>query len=309
MKPSPLVYHRPTSVEDACQVLAEVGHEGKVLAGGQSLIPMLSMRLASPANLIDITGIPSLDAITSSAAAGVTFGALVTHAELAADDAAFNVQPLLRRALHFVAHATIRNRGTTLGSIVHADPSAEMPAALLLLGGSVEVRSARGSRTIAAEDLFLGPLESSVEPDEVAISVTVPAAEPGVGHAIDEISRRHGDYALVGVMAQVRVVGGAVTRARAAYISAGEFGEVLDFTDVIAGASASDEADPRWRELAEAARERVETDADIHATARYRSQLVAALTSRVVFAAAQDALASADPAQNSTAPTAYSEGK
>lgn len=304
MKPSPLVYHRPTSVEEACQVLAEFGHEGKVLAGGQSLIPMLSMRLASPANLIDITAIPSLDEIASSSEAGVTFGALVTHADLAADDGAFAVQPLLRRALQFVAHATIRNRGTTLGSIVHADPSAEMPAALLLLGGSVQVRSTRGTRTIAAEDLFAGPLESTVEPDEVAISVTVPAAEPGVGHAIDEIARRHGDYALVGVIAQVRVEDDAVVEARAAYISAGDFGEVLDFTDVIAGASAVDEADPRWRELAESARERVETDADIHATARYRSQLVAALTSRVVFAAAQDALTTSQ-----SSPAAHSEGK
>ncbi|WP_024796577.1 FAD binding domain-containing protein [Tomitella biformata] len=294
MKPSPLVYHRPTSVEEACKVLAEVGHEGKVLAGGQSLVPMLSMRLAAPANLIDITAIPKLDEITSSSEAGVTFGALVTHADLAANDGAFAAQPLLRRGLHHVAHATIRNRGTTLGSIVHADPSAEMPAVLLLLGGSVQVRSVRGTRTIAAEELFLGPLESSVEPDEVAVSVTVPAAEPGVGTAIDEIARRHGDYALVGVVAQVRVVDEVVTEARAAYISAGEFGEVIDFTEILAGASAVDESDPPWRALAESARERVETDADIHATARYRSQLVAALTSRVVFNAAQDALHSAE---------------
>lgn len=290
MKPSPLIYHRPRSVDDVCRVLAEVGHEGKVLAGGQSLIPMLSMRLAAPANLVDITSVPHLDEITSSASDGVTFGALVTHTALAADPGAFAVQPLLRRALALVAHGTIRNRGTSLGSIIHADPSAELPAVLRLLGGTVQARSLRGTRTIAAEDLFLGPLESAVEPDEVAISAWVPAAEPGVGVAIDEISRRHGDYALVGVVARVRVVDGIVSDARATYISAGEFGEVIDFTEHIAGASALDSDDPRWRALSEAARDRVETDADIHATARYRSQLVAALTARVAFAAAQDAM-------------------
>lgn len=287
MKPSPLKYHRPRSIEEACEVLA--GVDGKVLAGGQSLIPMLSMRLAAPGNLVDITGIDRLDSITASAESGVTFQALATHASLASDCGANDVQPLLGRTLQLVAHATIRNRGTTVGSIVHADPSAEVPAVLLLLDGSVTVQSVRGRRDIAARDLFLGPLESSLEPDEIAISATVPAARRGVGTAIDEIARRHGDYALVGVAARVEVEDGVVTNARVTYVSAGEFGEVIDYTDVIGGASVSDDRDPLWNVLSEAARKRVETEADIHATARYRSQLVAALTARVVMAAARDA--------------------
>ncbi|MET4049431.1 MULTISPECIES: FAD binding domain-containing protein [unclassified Rhodococcus (in: high G+C Gram-positive bacteria)] len=286
MKPSPLKYHRPRSIEEACEVLA--GVDGKVLAGGQSLIPMLSMRLAAPGTLVDITGIDRLDSITASAESGVTFQALATHASLASNPGANDVQPLLGRTLQLVAHATIRNRGTTVGSIVHADPSAEVPAVLVLLDGSVTVQSVRGRRDIAARDLFLGPLESSLEPDEIAISATVPAARRGVGTAIDEIARRHGDYALVGVAARVEVEDGVVTNARVTYVSAGEFGEVLDYTDVIGGASVSDDRDPLWNVLSEAARKRVETEADIHATARYRSQLVAALTARVVMAAARD---------------------
>lgn len=286
MKPSPLKYHRPRSIEEACQILA--GVDGKILAGGQSLIPMLSMRLAAPETLVDITGIDGLDGITSSADSGVTFQALATHAALASNGEARDTQPLLGRALNLVAHATIRNRGTTVGSIVHVDPSAEMPAVIRLLDGSVTVQSVRGRREIAAADLFLGPLESSLETDEIAISATVPAAQPGVGTAIDEIARRHGDYALVGVVARVEVSDGVVRSAQATYVSAGEFGEVVDFSDVIGGASVSDARDPLWNKLSEAARGRVQTEPDIHATAAYRSQLVAALTTRVVMEAAQD---------------------
>lgn len=134
MKPSPLTYHRPRSIDEACEILAGVAHEGKVLAGGQSLIPLLSMRLAAPAHLVDIGSIPRLDAISASPELGVTFDALTTHTALESDSTVAQVQPLLGRALRLVAHPTIRNRGTTVGSIVHADPSAEMPAVLSLLG-------------------------------------------------------------------------------------------------------------------------------------------------------------------------------
>jgi carbon-monoxide dehydrogenase medium subunit len=289
MKPSPLTYHRPRSIDEACEILARVAHEGKVLAGGQSLIPLLSMRLAAPAHLVDIGSIPRLDSVSASSELGVTFDALTTHTALEADLSAARVQPLLGRALRLVAHPTIRNRGTTVGSIVHADPSAEMPAVLALLSGTLTVRSVRGVREIRADELFAGPLESTLEPDEIATSVTVPPARPGVGTAIDEIARRHGDYALVGVVAQVEVEDGAVASARMTYVSAGELGQVVDYSDALRGASATDDRDPMWQQLSEMARETVETDADIHATARYRSQLVAALTGRVGFAAAQDA--------------------
>ncbi len=289
MKPSPLTYHRPRSIDEACEMLARVTPEGKVLSGGQSLVPLLSMRLAAPAHVVDIGSIPRFDAVTASPELGVTFDALVTHSALEADASAATVQPLLGRALSLVAHPTIRNRGTTVGSIVHADPSAEMPAVLALLGGTLTARSVRGVREIRGDELFAGPLESTLGPDEIATSVTVPPARPGVGTAIDEIARRHGDYALVGVVAQVEVEDGFVVGARMTYVSAGELGQVVDYSDTLRGASATDDRDPLWQQLAEIARENVETDADIHATARYRSQLVAALTARVGFAAAQDA--------------------
>lgn len=135
-----------------------------MLAGGQSLIPLLSMRLAAPARLVDIGSIPRLDAISASPELGVTFDALTTHAALESDPTVAQVQPLLGRALRLVAHPTIRNRGTTVGSIVHADPSAEMPAVLSLLGGTLTVRSVRGVRQIPASELFAGPLESTSKP-------------------------------------------------------------------------------------------------------------------------------------------------
>ncbi|SNS96026.1 FAD binding domain-containing protein [Rhodococcoides kyotonense] len=288
MKPSPLTYHRPTTVEEACRILSEVSHEGKVMAGGQSLVPLLSMRLAAPAHIVDIGAVRDLDAVTVSPEA-VEFGALVTHSALYDHAEAREVQPLLSRGLNLVAHPTIRNRGTTVGSIVHADPSAEMPAVLSLLGGQVTVTSVRGHRVIDASDLFAGPLESTLESDEIALSVSVPSAREGVGTAIDEIARRHGDYALVGVVAQVEVVDGYVLSARMTYISAGELGTVVDYSDALAGASATDERDPLWRAVGDIARDTIETDADIHATAAYRSQLVSALTSRVGLAAARDA--------------------
>jgi aerobic carbon-monoxide dehydrogenase medium subunit len=291
MKPSPLTYHRPTTVEEACRILSEVSHEGKVMAGGQSLVPLLSMRLAAPAHIVDIGAVRDLDTVTVSPDSGVEFGALVTHSALYNHAEARDVQPLLSRGLNLVAHPTIRNRGTTVGSIVHADPSAEMPAVLTLLGGQVTVQSVRGQRVIDSDDLFAGPLESTLESDEIALSVSVPPARAGMGTAIDEIARRHGDYALVGVVAQVEIVDGHVITARMTYISAGELGVVVDYSDALAGASATDERDPLWRAVGEIARDTIETDADIHATAAYRSQLVSALTSRVGFAAARDASA------------------
>ncbi len=177
--------------------------EGKILAGGQSLIPIMSMRLAAPAALVDLNHVTGLADIDVSDTA-VRIGALTRHGDLERNVAAYDANPLLRRAVQHVAHATIRNRGTTVGSLVHADPAAEMPAVLRLLGGSVEVVStARGRRSIDAEAFFVGPLESALEPDEVAVSACFPHPPAGSGSAWLEIARRHGDYGLVGVGALV----------------------------------------------------------------------------------------------------------
>jgi carbon-monoxide dehydrogenase medium subunit len=245
------------------------GAGAKVLAGGQSLVPLLSMRLAAPDVIVDVNRVPGLDTIEvngSGEGAGVRFGALVRHADLLAHDAAAAAQPLLRLALSHVAHPTIRNRGTTVGSIVHADAAAEMPMVLSLLGGSVEVASVRGTRTIPADELYAGPLESTLAADELAVSAYVPALAQGEGVAFEEIARRHGDYALVGVAAHV-----SPERVRLGYLSVSDTPTVVDVTG---------EHDPVAAALAV-----LEPVDDIHATADYRAHLVRVLSERVLASA------------------------
>ena len=266
MKPAPFAYRRPGSLAEA--VAALVGEpNAKVLAGGQSLVPLLSMRLAAPAMLVDINGIPDLDTITVDDG-GVRVGALARHAAVLASPDVRRVQPLVSLALAHVAHATIRNRGTTVGSIVHADAAAEMPVVLSLLGGSVEVEGPAGRRTIPADELYLGPLESSVGHDEIAVSAYFPALAPGAGVAFEEIARRHGDYALVGAAALVD--GDSVT---VGYLSVSDVPTVVDLSGVA-------DAD-----LGEAALAQLDPAEDIHASAAYRAQLVRVLTGRVVRSA------------------------
>jgi carbon-monoxide dehydrogenase medium subunit len=288
MKPSPFTLHRPSALPEALDVLARVGADGKVLAGGQSLIPLLSMRLAAPAHLVDVNAVPGLDAI-EVADREVRVGALVRHTALLQHPAARDDVPLLGQALQHVAHPTIRNRGTSVGSIVHADPSAELPAVLTLLGGRVVAKSVRGEREIAAAELFAGPLESSLEPDELAVAAVFPRPRPGTGSAALEVARRHGDYAVAGVVTLVELgPDGGVASARAAYVSAGELGTLVDLTEAAAGRSVTDRPGD-WEPVGRYAAEQVEVDGDIHASAAYRRHLVQVLTARAVQQAAREA--------------------
>ena len=231
MKPAPFAFQRPATLEEALAALA--GEPGaKVLAGGQSLVPLLSMRLAAPSMLVDINALPDLGHVTCDQD-GVRIGALARHAHVLASTEAAQVQPLLAMALSHVAHPTIRNRGTTVGSIVHADAAAEMPMVLRLLEGSVDVASVRGRRTVPAAELFAGPLESTLAHDEIAVEAFFPALPAGAGVAFQEIARRHGDYALVGVAALVETDGGEVTRARLGYVSVSDVPVVVDVTDAL----------------------------------------------------------------------------
>jgi aerobic carbon-monoxide dehydrogenase medium subunit len=276
VKPAPFDYHRPESLEEALALMAD--GDGKVLAGGQSLVPLLSMRLAAPTRLVDINRLPDLEAVQVDADA-VRIGALTRHAQLERDERAFDANPLLRRALTSVAHPTIRNRGTTVGSLVHADPAAEMPAVLCLLDGAVDVVSRdRGARTIAAEDLFVGPLESALEADEVAVSATFPNPPARSGAAWLELARRQGDYAMVGVGAVVTLdERGSVRAARVGLISVDATPVVLD---VVAAVDPDD-----WAGLANQVRTSIDPEGDIHATADYRRHLAGVLASRAVAAA------------------------
>ena len=283
MKPSPFAFHRPADLHEALEVLAEVGRDGKVLAGGQSLVPLMSMRLAAPGHLVDINGLAELGGVRVGHD-GVWVGARVRHAELERDEASHRVVPLLRQALSHVAHPTIRNRGTTVGSLVHADPAGEMTGVLALLGGSVRIRSTTAERLVPANEFFLGPLESAIRPDELATEAFFPAPPPGTGSAWLEVSRRNGDYAVCGLGALVTVDADLrISSARVGLISVGPTPVVVDVTDVLAGQSA-DGADfaAAGRQVGEG----IDPQPDIHATADYRRHLATVLTERAVRQAA-----------------------
>ncbi len=287
MKPAPFAFVRPQGLQHALEALA-ADPGAKVLAGGQSLVPLLSMRLAAPTTLVDINALPDLDHVRVDDD-GVHLGALARHADVLASADVRRTQPLVSLALEHVAHATIRNRGTTVGSIVHADAAAEMPMVITLLGGSVDVASTRGTRTIPAAELYAGPLESTLAHDEIALGATFPALSGGEGVGFDEIARRHGDYALVGVGAVVRVDGGSVVSARVGYLSVSDVPTMVDVTDALGGDVSTGSTDA----AAKAALAELDPADDVHATAAYRAQLVRVLTARVLRAAYDDATARA----------------
>jgi carbon-monoxide dehydrogenase medium subunit len=260
-----------------------VGAHGKVLAGGQSLIPLLNMRLAAPEHLVDINRVAGFDAVETGPE-GVRVGALARHAAVERSAAVRAAQPLIGQALRLVAHPVIRNRGTVVGSLVHADPSAELPAVLALLGGSVRLARVSGSeRDVAAADFFVGPLESAIEPGELAISAFFPAPADRAGRtgsAFVEVARRHGDFAMAGVAAVVTLdEQGEVAAARVACVSVGPVPVVVDVSDLA----------PDWKAAARAVQDRIEPEGDIHATADYRRHLTGVLAERALTQAAADA--------------------
>ncbi len=259
-----------------------------MLAGGQSLVPIMSMRLAAPVALVDINRLPGLSEIEVDGGR-VRIGALVRHRQLEQHEAAYAANPLLRRALSQVAHPTIRNRGTTVGSLVHADPAAEMPAVLALLDGSVGVvGKTAGERTIAAADFFVGPLESALQSDDLAVTATFPTPPAGTGSSWIELARRHGDYAMVGVGALVRLVDGAVESARVSLISVGLTPVVVEVTETCAGAP-YDRVD--WQAAQDAIVAAIEPEGDIHASAQYREHLARVLSARALQQALDDGAA------------------
>jgi aerobic carbon-monoxide dehydrogenase medium subunit len=289
MKPPVFTYHRPETVAEALAVLAEVGHDGKVLAGGQSLVPLLNMRLAAPAHLVDVNRLAELDEVAREPDA-VRVGALARHARVEHDQAATDAVPLLGQAVADIAHPAIRNRGTVVGSLVHADPAAELPAVLVLLGGTMELAGAGdgGPRRVAAADFFLGPLTSAVRPGELATAARFPVPPAGSGSAWVEVARRHGDYAVCGVGVLVTLDQGLrVGSARAALISVGPVPAPVDLTDALGGRP-HDAAD--WAAAGRLAAAAVDPEDDIHASAAYRRHLAGVLTARAARAAAAHAV-------------------
>ncbi len=281
MKPAPFDYVVPASLDEAVSALASGDGDAKVLAGGQSLVPMLALRLARPATLVDINRLPGLDGLRE-ASGMLEIGALVRQRAL--ERWAASRSPLFAEVLRHVAHPPIRNRGTVVGNVVHADPASELPALLLCLEGVVVARGPRGERMIPADRFYRAPLTTALGADELATAVRFTLPPAGAGWGFAEVSRRHGDFALVGAVAVLTRAGdGTVARARLAFFGAG--GTPLRG---LAAEQALEGRAPSPSLLAEAARAAaaaLSPDGDIHATAQYRRRVAATLAERTLTAA------------------------
>lgn len=220
MKPAPFAYHKARSLDDALAHLA-AHKDARLLAGGQSLIATLNMRLSAPTLLVDINGIAGLDRIEVKGEA-VEIGALVRHAQAERSDVIAKHVPLIARAMPHIAHPAIRNRGTLGGSIAFADPAAELPACLLALGGEILASGPNGTRAIKADDFFKGLFETALSPDEIVTALRVPMARPDSRIGFAELARRHGDYAIVGLAATARTTGEKLADVRLAYFGVGD---------------------------------------------------------------------------------------
>jgi CO/xanthine dehydrogenase FAD-binding subunit len=223
MKPAPFRYFAARTLEQALQLKAEYGDEARFLAGGQSLVPTMNFRLTQPAALIDINSITDLAGIKNGAGEGLRIGALTRYRALERDPTIARHVPLMEEALPHIAHPQIRNRGTIGGNLAHADPASEMPAIVLTLGGKLRAQSVRGERWIEAADFFLGALTTALEPDEMLTEVEVPEAPPRSAACFMEVSRRRGDFAMIGVACMVQIDdSGRCSAARIGLCNAGD---------------------------------------------------------------------------------------
>jgi carbon-monoxide dehydrogenase medium subunit len=279
MKPPRFDYHAAKSVEEAVGLLQRYGGDAKILAGGQSLMPLLNFRLTRPAALVDLNRIPDLAYIREEDGR-LHFGAMTRQRAIEFSPVVARRLPLLQQATRLVGHLPIRTRGTIGGSIAHADPSAEYPAVLMALEGEVVARGPRGDRVVKAADFFRSYLTTALEPEEVVIEVRLPAMPAGAGFAFEEFARRHGDFAIVGIAAVVVRDGARCTAARLATAGAGPVPlrlrpaeEILERDGV--GEAAVAAAAARAAEL-------VDPDSDIHASAAYRRHLTRVLTERAI---------------------------
>jgi aerobic carbon-monoxide dehydrogenase medium subunit len=286
VKPPRFDYHAPRSIDEAVALLARYGGDAKVLAGGQSLMPLLNFRLARPAALIDVNRIAELAYVREDDGT-VAFGAMTRQRTVEFSPVVARRLPLLREATRWVGHLPIRSRGTIGGSIAHADPSAEYPAVLTALDGAVVVQGPRGRRTLSPDRLFETYLTTRMAPDELLVEVRLPASPTGAGYAFEEFARRHGDFAIIGIAALVVRDGDRCAAARLASAGAGPVPVRLRGAEEILerdglGAAAIAAAAARAAEL-------VEPDSDVHASAAYRRHLTRVLTGRAVTRALERA--------------------
>ena len=273
MKPAPFAYAKAKSVEHAIELLARPDGEARLLAGGQSLMATLNMRLSAPKLLIDLNGVRALSGI-SVKDGQVTIGALTRHAEAERSADIAKYAPLIARAMPHIGHVAIRNRGTLGGSIAFADPAAELPACLLALRGEVEIASPKGKRTVKADDFFKDLFETALGPRDVLTAIRVPAATKDMRVGFAEFARRHGDYAMVGLAATARADGKGLADVRLAYFGVGA-------TPVRAGKAEAALAGGKLDDAVRALASDLDPSGDVQATGATKKHLTGVLLRRV----------------------------
>ena len=287
MKTAPFEYQAPGTLDEALSLLAEHADEAKVLAGGQSLVPLLAMRLARPSQLIDINNIDDLVGIRPLDGHGVVLGALTRERDAERSALVAERLPVLTEALPLIGHVSIRNRGTVGGSIAHADASAELPAVAVVTDAEMVVRSVRGERVVPADEFFDGHFTTSMTDDELLTEVRMPGGPPGAGWAFYEIARRHGDFALVGVAAMVDLEGDRVREARIALMGVADRAlRATGAETMLAGQPAT--ADTFVAAAQEATRN-LTPAADIHGSGDFRRHLAGVAVRRALNTAASRA--------------------
>jgi carbon-monoxide dehydrogenase medium subunit len=283
MKPAPFEYHRPASLEETFDLLDRYGDDGRILAGGQSLVPTLNMRLVTPRAVIDINRLPDLDAIRATPE-GLEIGALVRQEALERSALVTEHAPLIASAIPHVGHAAIRARGTVGGSLALADPAAELPACAVAQEATIRVTGRRGGRDIAAADFFRGIYTTALEPGEIVIAIVVPRAAAGWRWGFEELARRHGDFALAGLAAGVRLEREAVAEARLVFFGVG--------TKPVRARAAEAALIGRRADAVAAAGRALDGDldppGDIHGSPALRRHLARVLLARVVSRLAED---------------------
>jgi CO/xanthine dehydrogenase FAD-binding subunit len=289
MKPASFDYQAPESLPAALDVLARHGGEAKVLAGGQSLIPVMNFRLAQPGLLVDLNRIAELDFLRRSEDGGLRIGAMTRQRRLERDPLVKEAAPLLAETVPWIAHPQIRNRGTIGGSLAHADPAAELPAVMVALRGRFRLVRKGGERWVPATDFFAGLFTTALEPDEILAEIVLPPRPARTGWSFQEIARRHGDYAQIGLAAQVTLgEDGRCREARLVFLSAGDAPvEAVEAAALLAGTDLGPAAVAAA--AAKASQEEIDPRDDVHASALFKRHLARVLTGRAVRAAAERA--------------------
>ncbi len=286
MKLPPFDYEAPQTVSEAVELLTEYGDEASVLAGGQSLIPLLALRLARPAVLVDINGIPDLSGV-SATDGWMAIGAMTREYAAEESHSVAEAVPLLAAALPLIGHEAIRSRGTIGGSLAHADPAAELPAVARALDAQFVVRGPAGMRIIPAEEWFEGYLTTARQPDELLVEVRFPAAGPGTGVSFEEVARRHGDFAIVGLAASLTLSDGAISDARLAFAGLSDVPvRAAAAEDLLVGERPSAEL---FDEAARLATDDADPPDDLYGSSEYRKTVAAAVVRRGLRAAADHA--------------------